>query len=112
MASVNDIEEFDDEDITVELDLENGEKVNCGIITILTVNDKDYIALMPMLPEDDERYGEVWFYGYKENMDDPNEEPELIYIDDDEEYDAVNDAFDEFLDSQEYDELIEEEEEN
>ena len=52
--------------------------------------------------------GEVWFYGYSENPDDPNEEPELIYIEDDEEYEKVTDAFDEYLDNSEFDELIDE----
>ena len=32
-----------------------------------------------------------------------------VYIEDDEEYDAVSDAFDEYLDSQEFDELVEDE---
>ena len=57
----------------------------------------------------DEIYGEVWFYEFKENPDDPNEEPELIYIENEETYEAVSDAFDEYLDSQEFDEIIEEE---
>ena len=51
--------------------------------------------------------GEVWFYGYSENPDDPNEEPEIIYIEDDDEYEAVADAFDEYLDKCEFDEIIE-----
>ena len=36
-------------------------------------------------------------------------QPELDNIKDDEEYEIVADAFDEFLDSQEYDEIITEE---
>lgn len=105
-----DVNEELDEDITVELELENGEIVNCAIVTILTVEKKDYIALLPMVDEEDENYGEVWFYEYIEDMDDPNKEPELKYIEDEEEYENVADAFDEFLDKQEYDELIEDEE--
>ena len=54
--------------------------------------------------------GEVWFYRYGENPDDPNEEPELDYIDSDEEYEKVADAFDEFLDNQEFDEIPSDEE--
>ena len=104
-----DVNEELDEDITVELELENGEIVNCAIVTILTVEKKDYIALLPMVDEEDENYGEVWFYEYIEDMDDPNKEPELKYIEDEEEYENVADAFDEFLDKQEYDELIEDE---
>lgn len=100
-------EQEDDEEMTVELDLEDGSHVTCAIVTILTVSEKDYIALLPLDENGQNEDGEVWFYGYSENPDDPNEEPELTYIDDDEEYEAVADAFDEYLDSVEFDELVE-----
>lgn len=51
----------------------------------------------------------VWFYRYYENENDPNEEPVLEYIEDDEEYEIVADAFDEYLDNVEFDELMDEE---
>lgn len=101
--------ETPDEEMTVDLELDDGRNVECAVITIFTVEGNDYIALLPMVDEDDEIYGEVWFYGYKENPNDPNEEPELTYIDDEDVYEAVTDAFDEYLDSQEFDEIIEEE---
>ena len=100
-------EQEDDEEMTVELDLEDGTHINCAIVTILTVSEKDYIALLPLDENGQNEDGEVWFYGYSENPDDPNEEPELTYIEDDEEYEAVADAFDEYLDSVEFDELVE-----
>lgn len=96
----------EEEDITVELELENGSKVTCAIITIFTVDAKDYIALLPMVEEDDEMYGEVWFYEYIEDEEHPEEEPELKYIEDEDVYDAVADAFDEYLDKQEFDEIL------
>ncbi|MDE7131884.1 MAG: DUF1292 domain-containing protein [Lachnospiraceae bacterium] len=99
---------YDAEEMTVELDLEDGTSVTCAIVTILSVGDQDYIALLPLDANGDNADGEVWFYRYSENPDDPNEEPELSYIDDDEEYEAVTDAFDEYLDSAEFDELVEE----
>ena len=102
--------DYEDEEMTVELELENGEKVNCAIITILEVEGKDYIALLPLNENGENEDGEVWFYGYSENPDDPNEEPVLEYIADDEEYESVADAFDEYLDSCEFDEIIEDEE--
>lgn len=102
--------DFEDEEMTVELELEDGTNVNCAIITILTVDSKDYIVLLPLNEEGENEDGEVWFYGYSENPDDPNEEPVLDYIADDEEYEKVTDAFDEYLDSCEFDELIDEEE--
>ncbi|MDE6739879.1 MAG: DUF1292 domain-containing protein [Lachnospiraceae bacterium] len=97
---------YDAEEMTVELDLEDGTSVTCAIVTILSVGGQDYIALLPLDENGDNADGEVWFYRYRENPDDPNEEPELTYIDDDEEYEAVTDAFDEYLDSAEFDELI------
>ena len=100
MADENKFEEIQGEEMTVTLELDDGD-VDCAVVTILTVDEKDYIALMP-LDED----GEVWFYGYKENPDDPNEEPELIYIEDDAEYEKVEEAFDEYLDNCEFDELL------
>ena len=97
---------FAEEEMTVEMELDNGEKVTCAVITILTVTNKDYIVLLPLDENGENTDGEVWFYGYKEDESDPNAEPELIYIEDDDEYEAVSDAFDEFLDSQEFDELV------
>ncbi|MCM1186247.1 MAG: DUF1292 domain-containing protein [Lachnoclostridium sp.] len=94
-----------DEDMTVELELEDGTVVNCDIVTILTVEDKDYIILLPQNEETAEDGDEVWIYRYSENPDDPNEEPVLEYIDDDDEYDRIADAFDEYLDNCEWNEL-------
>lgn len=92
-----------EEEMTVELDLDDGTTMVCEVLTIFEVEGKDYIALVPV--GDDSEEDEVWFYRYSENPDDPNEEPTLDYIDDDAEYDAVIDAFDEYLDEQEFDEM-------
>ncbi len=100
---------FDAEEMTVELELEDGTSVTCAIVTILTVSDQDYIVLLPLDEEGENEDGEVWFYRYSENPNDPNEEPVLDYIDDDDEYETVADAFDEYLDSAEFDELMDNE---
>lgn len=105
MADENKFEEIQGEEMTVTLELDDGD-VDCAVVTILTVDEKDYIALMPLDENGENEDGEVWFYGYKENPDDPNEEPELIYIEDDAEYEKVEDAFDEYLDNCEFDELL------
>lgn len=97
---------YDDEDMTVELDLDDGSKVTCAIITILTVEEQDYIVLLPLEEDGTNNDGEVWFYRYSEDETDPNVEPELGYIDNDEEYEKVADAFDEYLDTVEFDEMI------
>lgn len=99
--------ESNDEEMTVTLDLEDGSSVECAIVTILTVNNQDYIVLLPLVENGENEDGEVWFYRYSENENDPNEEPVLDYIDDDNEYEAIADAFDEFLDTQEFDEITE-----
>ncbi|MGN0248179.1 MAG: DUF1292 domain-containing protein [Lachnospiraceae bacterium] len=105
MADENKFEEIQGEEMTVTLELDDG-SVDCAVVTIITVEEKDYIALMPLDENGENEDGEVWFYGYKENPDDPNEEPELIYIEDDAEYEKVEEAFDEYLDNCEFDELI------
>lgn len=105
MANNND---YEAEEMTVELELEDGTNVNCAVITILTVEEKDYIVLLPLNEKGENEDGEVWFYSYSENPDNPNEEPELGFIADDEEYERVADAFDEYLDNCEFDELVDE----
>lgn len=102
-------QESPDEEMTVTLDLEDGSSVTCAIVTILTVQQQDYIVLLPLEEDGDNHDGMVWFYRYSENENDPNEEPVLEYIEDDEEYEIVSDAFDEYLDNVEFDEFIEEE---
>ena len=100
---------FAEEEMTVTLELDDNSTVVCSIVTILEVESQDYIVLLPLDENGENEDGEVWFYRYSENPDDPNEEPVLDYIDDDDEYEMVADAFDEFLDSVEFDEVIEEE---
>lgn len=98
---------YADEEMTVELELDDGQMVSCAIITILTVGKKDYIVLLPLDEDGQNEDGEVWFYRYEEDEDNPDAEPALSYIDDDEEYEAVADAFDEYLDNVEFDEIVE-----
>lgn len=102
--------DINDEEMTVEIELEDGSKVLCAIITILTVQEQDYIALLPLDENGENDDGEVWFYRYSEDESDPNVEPELSYIEDDEEYEMVADAFDEYLDNAEFNELVDEDE--
>lgn len=101
---------YDDEEMTVDLELDNGEKVTCAIITILTVDKRDYIVLLPLDQNGNNDDGNVWFYRYSEDENDPNVEPSIEYIDDDEEYENVADAFDEYLDNVEFDEIVNNEE--
>lgn len=95
-------ETADETDMTVELDLDDGRNVTCAIVTILTVKEQDYIVLMPLNDDGQVEDGEVWFYRYFEDENDPDVEPSLEYIDDDNEYELVADAFDEMLDDEEF----------
>lgn len=94
------------EEMTVDLDLDDGSHVTCAVITILTIAKQDYIVLLPLNENGQNDNGEVWFYRYFEDESDPNKEPVLEYIDDDDEYEAVGEAFDEYLDSAEFDEIM------
>ncbi len=98
--------EYADEEMTVTLELDDGSEVTCAVITILTVKEQDYIALLPLDENGNNQDGEVWFYRYAEDETDPNKEPDLTYIEEDEEYELVADAFDEFLDNCEFDEIV------
>ena len=99
------VEEFD----TVTLSLDDGTEEECAILTIYQAAGWNYIALLPLDENGDDRDGEV--YIYRLNDDTPNGEPELENIEDDEEFEAASEGFDEWLDSQEYDELVFEEDE-
>lgn len=100
-------EELEDaENITMILSLDDGSELECIVLTILEAGGNDYIALLPT-DESEEADGEVYLYRYAETEDG---EPELTNIDSDEEFEIVSDAFDEWLDEQEFDEIIEDEE--
>lgn len=93
----------DDTDILVTLDLDDGSRVECEIITIFTVGEQDYIALLPLDENGDaNEEGEVFIYRYSE---DAEGNPELDNIQSDDEYDAVSDKFDELLDEAEYEDM-------
>ncbi len=91
-----------EEEATVTLELDDGTTLECAVLTIFPVKDKEYIALLPLDGQPAEE-GEVFLYRYLETADG---EPSLDNIEDDDEYEAVADAFDEMLDEQEYDEIV------
>lgn len=106
MSDTDEMLDLQEEEATVTLELEDGTSVECAVLTIFPVEDKDYIALLPLEGPSAEE-GEVFLYRY---LEDENGEPSLDNIQDDDEYEAVADAFDEMLDEQEYDELVSEDE--
>ncbi len=68
---------------TMILTLDDGTEMECNVIGIFEVGDKEYIALLPI---DDET---VLIYQYEET----EENVELSLIEDDEEYEEVTKAF-------------------
>ena len=95
-----------DEEMTVTLTLDDGTELECVVLTIFEAGEKEYIALLPLDGREAED-GEVYLYRYVEDI---NGNPDLENIDSDEEYEIVADAFDELMDSAEYDELVSEDE--
>lgn len=95
-----------EEEMTVTLTLDDGTELECVVLTIFEAGDKEYIALLPLDGKEAED-GEVYLYRYTE---DESGTPSLDNIVSDEEYEIVADAFDELLDTQEYDELVGEDE--
>jgi len=93
------------EEVTVTLTLDNDEVIECAVLTIYSVDDKEYIALLPLDEEGDNEEGDVFIYRYVETADG---EPTLENIEDDDEYEAAADAFDEWLDEQEFEDMVEE----
>ena len=92
-----------DEYMTVTLTLDNDEVVECAVLTIFSANGQDYIALLPLDENGDaNENGDVFLYRYEEIDGEPN----LSNIEDDDEYEAAADAFDEWLDEQEFNELL------
>lgn len=91
----------EDELITVTLTLDNDEVVECAVLTTFMAGNREYIALLPLDENGDPEAGDVYLYRYDES----GGEPSLDNIDDDEEYEIASDAFDEWLDTQEFEEL-------
>ena len=68
-------EEIDEgEDLVLTLEMEDGTTEDCIVLTIFPMDDKQYIALLPVAQADDED-ADVYLYGYNEVSE---EEFELI----------------------------------
>lgn len=91
-----------DGNATITLTLDDDETIECAILTVFPAAGKQYIALLPLNEQGENEDGEVFIYRFHEE----NGSPVLENIEDDEEYEAASDGFDEWLDSMEYDELV------
>ncbi|MDO5293378.1 MAG: DUF1292 domain-containing protein [bacterium] len=93
----------EDEEMTVTLTLDDDTELECAVVAIFPVAEKQYIALLPL----DDESEEVFLYRFSKNGD----EMQLDNIEEDEEFDAVADAYDMLLDDMEYDEMLGDDEE-
>lgn len=93
-----------EEEMTVTLTLDDDSEIECAVLDMFQVKEQDYIALLPL---DDSSDGEVYLYRLNKMEDG---DMELDNIEDDDEFEAVSEAFDERLDAMEFDELLEDEE--
>ena len=98
---------FDAIGSTVTLTLDDDTELKCAVLTIFPVKEKQYIALLPINDEGEALNGEVFLYRF---IQVPGQQPELENIEDDAEYDLAADAFDEIVESANFDEIISEEE--
>ena len=95
--------EFKDRD-TMTLDLDDGGKLECIVLNVFPVNNREYIALLPMNDEGHvEEDAQIFLYRFEELGDD---EVNLETIEDDDEFELASDYFDEMLDEQEFNELF------
>lgn len=98
MADEMNLEETHD---FITLTLDDDSEAECVVLQIFTVEEKQYIALMPVDElEKDEEQTEVLLYCFSESEEG---ELSLTNIETDEEYETVAEAFSQILDEMEAD---------
>lgn len=92
----------ENEGVTVTLTLDNDETLECAVLTIYEA-PADVHRTLPLDENGEEsEESDVYIYRFSETEDG---EPNLENIEDDDEYDAAADKFDEWMDSLEFDEI-------
>ncbi len=91
----NNIEYTED---TITLMLDGDKEVECDILAIFEVDEQFYVALLPQTPIEGYEEGEYFLYRYASD----GENVELSDIETDEEWEAVEDKFEELLDEEEF----------
>lgn len=81
---------MDQEHHTITLTLDDDTQVECAILTIYPVADKEYIALLPLDENGQNHDGEVYLYAFSRTE---AGDPMLANIEDDEEYSKAAEAF-------------------
>ena len=88
----------------VTITLDDDEEIECSIITTFEVNSKEYIVLLPLDENGENEDGDVWIYRFIRDTTGGNNH-DLENIEDDDEYELAADAFDEWLDEQQFEEF-------
>lgn len=78
----------------ITLTLDDDTEVNCAILTVFPVEDKEYIALLPLNDDGQNHDGEVYLYAFSRTEDG---DPILANIEEDEEYVKAAEAFSEVV---------------
>lgn len=81
---------------TITLTMDDDTEVECAVLTIYPVNQKEYIALLPLDENGQSESGEVYLYTFSRTE---NGDPLLANIEDDAEYQAAAEAFDAILEN-------------
>lgn len=81
--------ELQEEVDIITLTLDDGSELECEVMGIFNVGEKEYIALAPMDGSDD-----IFLYGYEEKAEDTFD---LIDIEDDAEFEAVSAEFEKLM---------------
>ena len=92
-----------EDDDTMTLIFDDGAEIECAVIAVFPVGERNYIALLPF---EDQGVDEDEVYIYRFIAAENAEDVQLEDIETDEEWEIVSDAFDELLDSEEFDELF------
>ena len=83
---------------TISLYLDDNKEVECDILAIFPVKDQFYIALMPQTQIEGYEEGEYFLYRYQSD----GENVELFNIESENEWELVEDKFEELLDEDEF----------
>lgn len=81
---------------TITLTMEDDTEVECAILTVYPMENKEYIALLPLDENGQNQNGEVYLYAFSRTEDG---EPMLENIEDDDEYEKAAQAFDTILEN-------------
>ncbi len=91
---------IENESLTVTLTLENDEELDCDVIAIFETDSRQYIALLPVTADEDSDDGQIFLYRLIDNGED--EEPGLENIADDDEFERASEAFNDWMDAQDF----------